>query len=102
MLYYLGAMQALILKISWLMQKTLGTSAGESVNAAGNIFVGMVIVDTIQLHDIATANLSDWNLTLYHWWFAVFITCRIRFDFSSISTFGKLQPSISASIPHRF
>ena len=41
-LYYLGVMQAVILKITWVMQKTLGTSAGESVNAAGNIFVGMV------------------------------------------------------------
>lgn len=33
-------MQAVILKLAFVMQKTLGTTAGESVNAAGNIFLG--------------------------------------------------------------
>ncbi len=41
-LYYLGVMQFLILKIAWVMQKTLGTTVPESVNAAGNIFIGQV------------------------------------------------------------
>ncbi|ELU00800.1 hypothetical protein CAPTEDRAFT_72506, partial [Capitella teleta] len=39
-LYYLGIMQAIIGKIAWLMQKTLQTSATESLVAAGNIFIG--------------------------------------------------------------
>lgn len=39
-LYYLGWMQAVILKISWLMQRTMCTTGPESVNAAGNIFIG--------------------------------------------------------------
>ncbi|XP_033101662.1 solute carrier family 28 member 3-like isoform X2 [Anneissia japonica] len=39
-LYYLGAMQVIIKKIAWLMQNTMKTSASESLNAAGNIFVG--------------------------------------------------------------
>ncbi|XP_038124645.1 sodium/nucleoside cotransporter 1 [Cyprinodon tularosa] len=39
-LYFLGAMQWLILKISWLMQITLGTSPTETLSVAGNIFVG--------------------------------------------------------------
>ncbi|XP_071943638.1 solute carrier family 28 member 3-like [Antedon mediterranea] len=39
-LYYLGAMQFVIEKIAWLMQYTMKTSAGESLNAAGNIFIG--------------------------------------------------------------
>ncbi|XP_072032376.1 solute carrier family 28 member 3-like [Amphiura filiformis] len=39
-LYYLGTMQVVIMKIAWLMQKTMQTSASESLNAAGNIFVG--------------------------------------------------------------
>ncbi|XP_065057423.1 solute carrier family 28 member 3-like [Rhopilema esculentum] len=38
--YYLGVMQAVITKIAWLMQCTLGTSAAESLNTAGNIFIG--------------------------------------------------------------
>lgn len=39
-MYHLGAMQWLILKIAHLMQMSLGTSATESMVAAGNIFVG--------------------------------------------------------------
>ncbi|XP_038606253.1 sodium/nucleoside cotransporter 1-like [Tachyglossus aculeatus] len=40
-LYYLGLMQWLILKVSWLLQVTLGTTATETLSVAGNIFVGM-------------------------------------------------------------
>ncbi|KAM9854772.1 sodium/nucleoside cotransporter 1 [Aulostomus maculatus] len=39
-LYFLGIMQWLILKISWLMQITMGTSPTETLSVAGNIFVG--------------------------------------------------------------
>ncbi|KAM4734661.1 sodium/nucleoside cotransporter 1 [Anableps anableps] len=39
-LYFLGVMQWLILKISWVMQITLGTSPTETLSVAGNIFVG--------------------------------------------------------------
>ncbi|XP_072475933.1 sodium/nucleoside cotransporter 1 [Notamacropus eugenii] len=38
-LYYVGLMQWLILKISWLMQVTMGTTATETLSVAGNIFV---------------------------------------------------------------
>jgi len=38
--YYMGALQFIIVKIAWVMKYTLGTSTGESLNAAGNIFVG--------------------------------------------------------------
>ncbi|CAL1534109.1 unnamed protein product [Lymnaea stagnalis] len=40
MLYYLGIMQAIIGKIAFIMRITLGTTAAESLCAAGNIFVG--------------------------------------------------------------
>ncbi|ELU16284.1 hypothetical protein CAPTEDRAFT_160388 [Capitella teleta] len=39
-LYYLGAMQVLIRNIAWVMQSVMGTTAGESLNAAANIFIG--------------------------------------------------------------
>ncbi|NWW54842.1 S28A1 protein, partial [Pedionomus torquatus] len=39
-LYYLGAMQWLIVKISWLLQMTMGTTPTETLSVAGNIFVG--------------------------------------------------------------
>ncbi|XP_070538754.1 solute carrier family 28 member 3-like [Ptychodera flava] len=38
--YYLGIMQWVILKVAWLFEVTMATSAPESVNAAGNILVG--------------------------------------------------------------
>ena len=38
----MGVMQIIIKKIAWIMQITMGTSAVESLNAAGNIFVGQV------------------------------------------------------------
>ena len=41
-LYYLGIMQLFIEKIAWLMHVTMATSGSESLNAAGNIFVGSV------------------------------------------------------------
>lgn len=40
-LYYLGAMQWFIQKLGWILQSILGTTVCESVNAAGNIFLGM-------------------------------------------------------------
>ncbi|XP_036400173.1 sodium/nucleoside cotransporter 1 [Megalops cyprinoides] len=39
-LYYLGVMQWLIVKIAWVMQITMGTSPTETLSVAGNIFVG--------------------------------------------------------------
>lgn len=40
--YYVGIMQLIIKKIAWLMQITMKTSGVESLNAAGNIFIGQV------------------------------------------------------------
>nr|XP_056722041.1 sodium/nucleoside cotransporter 1-like [Euleptes europaea] len=40
-LYYLGVMQWIILKLSWILQITMGTAATESLSVVGNIFVGM-------------------------------------------------------------
>ncbi|CAC5393511.1 SLC28A [Mytilus coruscus] len=39
-LYYVGAMKIVIGKIAWIMRVTLGTTAAESLCAAGNIFIG--------------------------------------------------------------
>ncbi|XP_074955816.1 sodium/nucleoside cotransporter 1-like isoform X2 [Phalacrocorax aristotelis] len=39
-LYYLGVMQWLIIKISWLLQVSMGTTPAETLSVAGNIFVG--------------------------------------------------------------
>ena len=41
-LYYLRIMPVVIKKIAWIMHVTMKTSGSESLNAAGNIFVGQV------------------------------------------------------------
>uniref|UniRef100_A0A8D0BNJ7 Sodium/nucleoside cotransporter n=1 Tax=Salvator merianae TaxID=96440 RepID=A0A8D0BNJ7_SALMN len=40
-LYYLGIMQFIILKLSWLLQITMATAPTETLSVVGNIFVGM-------------------------------------------------------------
>ncbi|XP_055920056.1 solute carrier family 28 member 3 isoform X2 [Eupeodes corollae] len=40
-LYYLGTMQWIVLKLGWLLQEILGTTVCESVTSAANIFLGM-------------------------------------------------------------
>lgn len=40
-LYYIGTIQWILLKLGWILQSILGTTVCESVNAAGNIFLGM-------------------------------------------------------------
>lgn len=40
-LYYLGTIQWILMRLGWILQSVLGTTVCESVNAAGNIFLGM-------------------------------------------------------------
>lgn len=40
LLYHLGAMQAVIRGMAWVMRKTMGTSGSESFSCAANVFVG--------------------------------------------------------------
>merc|ERR1711971_174241 len=40
MMFYLGALQWFVVKIGWLLQVTVGTTAAESMNASANIFLG--------------------------------------------------------------
>ncbi len=39
-LYHLGIMQLVVKAFAWIMAKTMGTSGGETLSAAANIFVG--------------------------------------------------------------
>jgi len=45
-LYYYGAMQWFVFNLGWLLQKSMGTTVCESVNAAASIFLSMVIIPT--------------------------------------------------------
>ena len=51
-LYYLGIMQVVIRNIAFVMKKTLGTTAAESLCAAANIFIGMVRLTVEQFYSL--------------------------------------------------
>lgn len=57
--YYMGALQFIIVKIAWVMKHTLGTSTGESLNAAGNIFVGQTEAPLLIAPFIAKMSSSE-------------------------------------------
>ena len=40
MLSYLGILQFIVFKMGWMLNVTVGTTAAESLNAAGNVFLG--------------------------------------------------------------
>ena len=40
-LYYIGVMQMVIRKLAWFLYVAMGTTAGESLNATANIFLGL-------------------------------------------------------------
>ncbi|CAF1009470.1 unnamed protein product [Adineta steineri] len=63
-LYYLGAMQYIIGKIAWLMQKCLDTTAAESMNAAANIFVGMSEAPLMIMPLVPTMTTSELHAVL--------------------------------------
>ncbi|KAJ7411006.1 Sodium/nucleoside cotransporter 1 [Willisornis vidua] len=58
-LYYLGVMQWLILKISWLLQVSMGTTATETLSVAGNIFVGQTEAPLLIRPYLADMTLSE-------------------------------------------
>ena len=60
LLYYFGAIQYIILKVSFLINTIMGTSPTESMNSTANVFLGMVnrILDTILRNTFVSKNLS--------------------------------------------
>ncbi|NWW74926.1 S28A2 protein, partial [Climacteris rufus] len=58
-LYYLGVMQWLILKISWVLQVSMGTTPTETLSVAGNIFVGMTEAPLLIRPYLADMTLSE-------------------------------------------
>ncbi|XP_078007233.1 sodium/nucleoside cotransporter 1 isoform X2 [Phascolarctos cinereus] len=63
-LYYLGLMQWLILKISWLMQVTMGTTATETLSVAGNIFVSQTEAPLLIRPYLADMTLSEIHVVI--------------------------------------
>lgn len=50
--YYLGILQYFILKLSWVINKLMGTSPTESINTVANIFIGQVTLCLLFLRNI--------------------------------------------------
>ena len=59
--YYAGIMQVVIKKIAWLMQVTMKTSGVESLNAAGNIFVGQVLCLSNNKQNMRLLVITKWK-----------------------------------------
>lgn len=59
MLFYWGALQWLVIKIGWLLQVTVGTTACESLNAAANIFIGQATAPFLIQPYLAQLTLSE-------------------------------------------
>ncbi|CAB3989736.1 Solute carrier family 28 member 3 [Paramuricea clavata] len=58
-LYYLRIMPVVITKIAWLMHVTMKTSGSESLNAAGNIFVGQTEAPLMVRPFLQTMTMSE-------------------------------------------
>ncbi|XP_020912178.1 solute carrier family 28 member 3 isoform X2 [Exaiptasia diaphana] len=57
--YYCGLMQVIIKKVAWLMQITMKTSGVESLNAAGNIFIGQTEAPLLVRPFLSHVTLSE-------------------------------------------
>ncbi|XP_072478994.1 sodium/nucleoside cotransporter 2-like [Notamacropus eugenii] len=75
-LYYLGIMQWVIVKIAWMLQITLDTTATETVNVAGNIFLGMTEAPLLirpylpdmtssEVHAVMTGGFATMSATVF-------------------------------------
>ncbi|ELK18302.1 Sodium/nucleoside cotransporter 1 [Pteropus alecto] len=63
-LYYVGLMQWVILKIAWLMQVTMGTTATETLSVAGNIFVSQTEAPLLIQPYLADMTLSEIHVVM--------------------------------------
>lgn len=59
MLFYWGALQWLVIKIGWILQVTVGTTACESLNAASNIFLGQAVAPFLIKPYLSLLTLSE-------------------------------------------
>ncbi|MGE3778755.1 MAG: NupC/NupG family nucleoside CNT transporter [Pirellulaceae bacterium] len=63
-LYHLGVMQRVVQCLAWLMQRTLRTSAAETLSASANIFMGQTEAPLVVRPYIATMTRSELNAVM--------------------------------------
>lgn len=59
LLYYTGVMQFVVRAFAWVMVRAMGTSGAESLNAAGNIFVGQTEAPLLIKPFVRTMTMSE-------------------------------------------
>ncbi|RYG70319.1 hypothetical protein EON80_08175, partial [bacterium] len=59
MMYYLGILQPIVRGLSWIMQRTMGTSGSETLSGVANIFLGQTEAPLFVRPFIATCTKSE-------------------------------------------
>jgi concentrative nucleoside transporter, CNT family len=59
MLYHFGVMQAVVKGFAWIMMRTMRTSGAETLNAAGNIFLGQTEAPLLIKPYVARMTMSE-------------------------------------------
>lgn len=63
-LYHMGLMQRVVRGLSWVMQRTLGTSGAETLSTAANIFVGQTEAPLVIRPYVGRMTLSELNVVM--------------------------------------
>jgi len=79
-LYYFGAMQWMMFKLSWLMQFSMGTSATESMVAAGSIIL-LLMYSSVRSSTNQLSSLSKYDPTPPDKTFLLTHFCPEKFNF---------------------
>ncbi|XP_075414153.1 sodium/nucleoside cotransporter 1 isoform X2 [Tenrec ecaudatus] len=116
-LYYLGLMQWMILKIAWLMQVTMGTTATETLSVAGNIFVSQTEAPLLIRPYLADMTLSEVHVIMTGGYATIagsllgaYISFGVRAEilttfalcgFANFSSIGIMLGGLTSMAPHR-
>ncbi|XP_064123244.1 sodium/nucleoside cotransporter 1 isoform X3 [Loxodonta africana] len=116
-LYYVGLMQWVILKIAWLMQVTMGTTATETLSVAGNIFVSQTEAPLLIRPYLADMTLSEVHVVMTGGYATIagsmlgaYISFGIRAEilttfalcgFANFSSIGIMLGGLTSLVPQR-
>uniref|UniRef100_A0A9L0TI43 Solute carrier family 28 member 1 n=1 Tax=Equus caballus TaxID=9796 RepID=A0A9L0TI43_HORSE len=116
-LYYVGLMQWVILKIAWLMQVTMGTTATETLSVAGNIFVSQTEAPLLIRPYLADMTLSEIHVVMTGGYATIagsllgaYISFGVRAEilttfalcgFANFSSIGIMLGGLTSMVPQR-
>ncbi|XP_030669700.1 sodium/nucleoside cotransporter 1 isoform X5 [Nomascus leucogenys] len=116
-LYHVGLMQWVILKIAWLMQVTMGTTATETLSVAGNIFVSQTEAPLLIRPYLADMTLSEVHVVMTGGYATIagsllgaYISFGVRAEvittfalcgFANFSSIGIMLGGLTSMVPQR-